>query len=107
MKTLALFISLISAIALSAWLTGCSDAKAASTPGAITGAPCKIQLKRDMLGGNTNHPIGVETDRINGADVSVNGTFKRFNEDWIVLSDDKGEIWVPRNVVLMVKFFQK
>lgn len=108
MKTTVMLLTLISAIALSAVISGCTESKAAPTSyGTLVGAPCKIQFKRDLLGGNTALPIGPETDGINGAQLSLNGKFVRFHEDWIVLDGGNGEVWVPRNVVLLMKFSPK
>ena len=108
MKTTVTLLTLISAIALTAVLSGCTESKAAPTSyGTLIGAPCKIQFKRDLLGGNTALPIGPETDGINGAQLSLSGKFLRFNEDWIVLDGANGEVWVPQNVVLLMKFSPK
>jgi hypothetical protein len=79
-------------------LSGCSSV---GTPKA--GAACKVQFRRDALGGSgTTVLIGPTTDEMNGTAVSMNAKFKRMDKNWLTVQDERGErdIWIPRDMVL-------
>ena len=98
MKEIIRVSSLLVAIFGTVLFNGCASV---ATPKA--GAPCKIQFRRDALGGSgTTLPIGPTTDGVVGAVVSLNGKFKAMDKRWIVMEDEKGErdFWVPRDMVL-------
>ena len=68
------------------------------------GASCTVQFRRDALGASANLPVPPTTSSINGANVSVGGKFSKMNEDWVVLKGgNKGEIWIPRSVILLLE----
>ncbi len=93
-------LSLLIALCGCGLLSGCASV---GTPRA--GAVCSVQFRRDALGANRNLPISPMTDRIDGAEVSVTGKFKSMSEDWIVVQDNTGDIWIPRGMVLLFKVF--
>ncbi len=69
------------------------------------GAYCTVQFRRDALGASANLPIPPTTGNINGAAVCVTGKFSKMNEDWVILTEgDSREIWIPRSVILLIKF---
>jgi hypothetical protein len=89
--------------------TGCDNKTSGSqsSPERICpklGASCTVQFRRDALGASANLPVPPTTSSINGANVSVGGKFSKMNEDWVVLKGgNKGEIWIPRSVILLIE----
>lgn len=92
-------------------LTGCEVSAAKSADSATVqesielpvGANCTIQFRRDALGANMSNPISPTTGSINGAEVSVHGQLKGINDDWVVITNGAREIWVPRDMVLLIQ----
>jgi hypothetical protein len=79
-------------------LSGCSSV---GTPKA--GVACKVQFRRDALGGSgTTMPIGPTIDNSGGSVVSLNAKFKRMDRNWLIVEDERGErdFWIPRDMVL-------
>ncbi|MHC4293161.1 MAG: hypothetical protein ACYSTX_02615 [Planctomycetota bacterium] len=90
-------------------LVGCENKKP-DTPSATSqislekGAICTVQFRRDALGAGSELPVPPMMGVINGAEVNFSGIFSHMNEDWVVLIDsNKSEIWIPRNVILLIK----
>jgi hypothetical protein len=83
-------------------LSGCATV---GTP--RVGAPCKVQFRRDTLGGSSKSPLGPMVDGVDGATVSLNAKFKAMSKDWIVVQDESGDVWIPRSTVLLFKVFHE
>ena len=94
--------SLLIALCASVFLGGCATV---GTP--KVGAPCKVQFRRDALGGSSNLPIGPMVDRSDGATVSLNAKYKAMSKDWIVVQDESGDIWIPCSTILLFKVFRE
>jgi hypothetical protein len=86
----------------SVFLSGCVTV---GTP--RVGAPCKVQFRRDALGGGSKLPIGPMVDGVDGATVSLNAKFKAMSKDWIVVQDESGDVWIQRSTVLLFKVFHE
>ena len=69
-------------------------------------ANCTVQFKRDLLGASANLPVSPTTESINGVSVSVSGTLLSLDREWIVLKSGNGTVWVPRQNVLLLQFFE-
>ena len=98
MKRRITVLSLLIALCGSVLLSGCSSV---GTPKA--GVTCKVQFRRDALGGSgATLPIGPTTDGVSGSVVSLNGKFKRMDRNWLIVQDERGErdFWIPRDMVL-------
>lgn len=66
------------------------------------GKTCKVQFKRNALGGGATLPVSPTTDSINGAVVSVSGTLKAVEHQAIVLASGNQVYWIPEDAILMV-----
>ena len=93
---------LLIALCASVFLSSCASV---GTP--KVGAPCKVQFRRDTLGGSSKLPIGPMVDGVDGTTVSLNAKFKAMSKDWIVVQDESGDIWIPRSTVLLFKVFRE
>ena len=82
-----------------ALLAGCD---AGPTP--PVGKHCAIQFRRDALGAGASIPVSPMTDNINGADTMISGTVKNTAGDWVVLDHGGSEVWVPKAVILLIKY---
>ena len=74
----------------------------------VAGSACVVHMRYDYLGCYGNTPLPVMTDSVNGAAVSVRGTFESADENWVVLNsaDAAGkprQLWVPREAVLLIE----
>lgn len=67
------------------------------------GAQCTVQFRRDALGSGAELPVPPRTNSINGASTSLSGRLKQFTTDWIVLDVDGQEVWIAKNVVLLIE----
>ena len=94
--------TLLIALCASIFLSGCATV---GTP--KVGAPCKVQFRRDTLGGSNQSPIGPMIDGADGVTVSLDAKFKAMSKDWIVVEDGSGDIWIPRSTVLLFKVFRE
>lgn len=92
--------SLAFALLVSVVFSGCEKQ---DVPALQAGKACKIQFRRDALGAGANLPISPTTDNMNGADTSVAGTLKRTTAEWIVIEGKRGEIWIPKSVILLIE----
>ena len=81
------------------FLAGC-DAR----PTPPVGKQCTIQFRRDALGTGASIPVPPMTDNMNGADISISGTLKSTAGDWVVLEVGIREVWVPKTVILLIKY---
>jgi hypothetical protein len=96
--------------------TGCATGSSADGPSDRTSrldpnraplnAQCRVQFKRDLLGGGAIPlPIGPTVVETNGASVSVSGKLRRLDDDWVVVDTADGpSLWVPRQNVLLLQF---
>lgn|GEM_PF-4016547 len=66
------------------------------------GKTCKVQFKRNALGGGATLPIPPITDSINGADVSLSGTLKSVEGRAIIVVSGKRTYWIPKDSILLV-----
>ena len=67
------------------------------------GKVCTIQFRRDALGAAASNPVPPMTHSYNGADTNVQGKIKRVTNEWVVIEQDAGEIWIPKAVILLIK----
>jgi hypothetical protein len=81
---------------------GCDTRRNLPTP--PTGKECSVQLRRDALGAAAGLPISPETDSINGATVSLHGTVRSADGDWICIERKGGEIWIPKANILLIRY---
>ena len=68
---------------------------------------CKVYFRYDVLGAS-GHPYGAITDAIDGAEVSVAGTLKKLDSEWVVV-EVPGELfnterWIPCDRILAIDF---
>ena len=97
---------------------GCGQAKLAKpTPNAevtvhdaraLVGRFCVVYIRYDALGTGSDSPKPAFTDVINGAEVSIRGTLKEMNNEWVIILQDRETsqrvLWIPKNSVLSVAF---
>ena len=70
-----------------------------------------VQFRRDILGTESDLPVGPNTDNINGAETVVSGTLLKVNADSIVvennvniaINEKMSQRWIPREVILLVE----
>ena len=96
------FLLFVAALAIA----GCG-ASPSTNPSTEEGTACRVYFRPDVLGCARDLPISVMVDSHSGARVSVAGSIKHVDEDWVVL-EEKGkhfnsEIWIPRDMVLAIK----
>jgi len=70
------------------------------------GQKCEVQFRRDALGMAGALPASPQTGELNGAPVSMVGTLKRVNSDWIVLAGETSESIIAVPTILLLKFQQ-
>lgn len=92
------YLLTIALLSTSVVLIGCE-----TRPVVAPGTKCAVQFRRDALGAAANLPVSPDTDNINGAQVSLTGTLKSMNADWIVVTQGKTDYWIARDSVLMLK----
>ena len=75
------------------------------------GKSVTVQFRRDILGTESDLPVGPNTDNINGAETVVSGTLLKVNADSIVvennvniaINEKMSQRWIPREVILLVE----
>lgn len=70
----------------------------------LEGEACKIQIRRDYLGGGSSLPIPPTTDVFNGAHVSISGRLVQVDHNGVLLSSDGRDLWIPMDAILLVDF---
>ena len=63
-----------------------------------------VQFRRDALGSAHQLPVSPTTSSINGATVSMKGRLIDVGPEAIVLESRGNNHWIPREVILLVKF---
>ena len=100
MKSFSLTWVLLAAVVLS----GCDRP---DMPALKAGKTCTIQFRRDALGSGASLPVPPTTNSMNGADVSLDGTFVRATAEWVVIetkgSKKEREVWIPKGVILLIE----
>jgi hypothetical protein len=94
-------------LSLTTFIIGC---KVESTP--PIGKNCTVQFRLDALGVSTDIlteprtrlPMTMFSDRINNLQISLKGTLKSANDDWVVVDSNGSEIWIPTKVILLIKY---
>ena len=83
------------------------------------GKDCHVYFRHDILGAAGDHPRAALIDEVNGARVSVVGTLKRADADWVVVEGsthvnvgayfvpEQRETWIPRSNVLAIEVVSK
>jgi hypothetical protein len=87
-------------------IAGCDSP---SPIGARIGRDCSVQIRRDLLGASAPLPVGVETEYINGASVSLQGTLIEETPDSVVLklpdpAKPPREYIIPKSSILYMRF---
>jgi len=85
-------------------LTGCNKATAADSSIPSGERPCTVQFRPDALGAAAGSPASPRTASMNGVDTTVQCTFKSTREDWVVVEREHKEVWIPKHVVLLIRF---
>jgi hypothetical protein len=62
------------------------------------GTPCLVQIRPDALGQAA--PSAAMPLNVNG---SLRGSFKGMDNEWVVITTDKGEVFIPMRAVLLVQ----
>ncbi len=101
---LPITLTCVAALAFNLLLAGCDKPAATVSSTPPSGRQCTIQFRRDVLGIAANLPVPPMTDSINGADTSISGILKSTSDEWVVLDSGGKEIWVPKTVILLIKF---
>lgn len=65
---------------------------------------CIVQLRRDLLGQSADLPTPPTIEKLNGADVQITGNFLTMTDEWIILIEDKREIWIRKENILLIQF---
>jgi len=86
---------------MSVLFAGCAD-RDTFLSGQV-GKTCKVQFKRNALGGGASLPVPPTTDSINGADVSLSGTLQTVESSGIVISSGEKKFWIPRDAILLIE----
>jgi hypothetical protein len=81
---------------------GCDTSRNFPTP--PSGKECSVQFRRDALGAGGDLPISPETDSLNGATVSLHGTIRSADGDWICIERKGTEIWIPKANILLIRY---
>lgn len=68
------------------------------------GKECTIQFRRDALGAATEIPVPVNSDQHNGAQLSLSGRLKTYNQDGAMLEHDNMQSWIPAESILLIRF---
>ena len=68
------------------------------------GKECTIQFRRDALGAATEIPVPVNSDQHNGAQLSISGRLKIYNQDGAMLEHDSMQSWIPAESILLIRF---
>jgi hypothetical protein len=68
------------------------------------GQRCVVQFRRDALGSASPVPIGLDTDNINGSEVTIGGTLKRVQADAILITTTKADYVIPMPAILCLRF---
>src|SRR6516162_6554753 len=105
MMRLTRLVSCSLALAGIAALSGCainSPAPSESMPSARVGDNCTVFFRRDALGMAADSPSPAMSGNHNGADTQVSGKLIRMNAEWLVISDGKRELSIPKDVILVV-----
>jgi hypothetical protein len=71
---------------------------------ALVGKDCKVQFKRNALGGGADLPVSPFFDVINGAQVSCVGRLLAVTRDGLFLKMPEGNrhLWIPMDSILLV-----
>lgn len=110
------FLIIVGCLALMTY--GCGQAKLAKpTPNAeitvhdaraLVDRFCVVYIRYDALGTGSDSPKPAFTDVINGAEVSIRGTLKEMNNEWVIILQDRETsqrvLWIPKSSVLSVAF---
>lgn len=104
MKSKLPHLTCTAAIALMSLLMQPGKSAAAEVPMPKPGKSCSIQFSRDALGAAASLPIGPDVKIMNGAKTTLTCTFKGTHDDWVIVSDDSKELWIPKNMILFVAF---
>lgn len=96
---------------------GCGQAKNLASPSVTTssashnindlvGRGCVVHLRYDALGTAGDSPKPAFTDIMNGASVSIRGTLRKMDNNWVVIEqklESSTQVhWVPVNAILSV-----
>jgi len=85
-------------------LSGCNKATAADSSITSAGRSFTVQFRPDALGAAAGSPASPKTALMNGVDTTLPCTFKSTREDWVVVEREHKEIWIPKNVILFIRF---
>ena len=98
--------------------SGCGQTKQANpTPNAeitvhdaqsLVGRFCVVYIRYDALETGSDSPKPAFTDVFNGSEVSIRGTLKEMNNEWVIILQDRETnqrvLWIPKSSVLSVAF---
>jgi hypothetical protein len=109
MKKIVLLCGILAAITVS--VVGCKkDQDQPDVLNEKVNSNCTVYFSRAALGGTSTNIVPVETNSINGAQVSLSGKLIKVTPEWIVLEYHpnnnlkmKRNAWIPRGVVLWVR----
>jgi hypothetical protein len=104
MKTEISVLTCLSALAAGLILGGCVPSTEMALADGNAGKACTIQFRRDALGAAASVPIAPTTGSFNGAPTTISGTLKSSRGDWVVITREDHDIWVPKQVILLVQF---
>jgi len=97
-KTACLIVCVLTAMLI----TSCSSEKESYLSQQV-GKVCKVQFKRNALGGGATLPVPPTTDVFNGAAVSLSGTLRAVDRQAVVLDSGTKTYWIPKDCVLLIE----
>lgn len=95
----------VAAVAAAFFLTEChSDVSPNDKDNPLVGKTCTVQFRSDVLGMTTSTPASPSSTIINGVDTTVKGLLRSTQGDWVVVESNGQEVWIPKEVILAIRF---
>jgi hypothetical protein len=87
-------------------LIGCAESTPTVQYAPEIGSKCTVHFRNDALGTRgqgRNDPNLAIQDKAGWTD----GNFSRMNDNWLILTQEDRERWIPRNTILLVEVRDK
>ena len=109
MKTFAFVFGIVAVVAALVVTTGCEQRLEAAAPAGarlsqMHSRTVTVQFRRDALGTANTVPTSPLISGVNGGQVAVVGKLRSFDDAWLALETENGQVlFIPKEVVLLVQ----
>lgn len=70
----------------------------------MIGKMCTIQFRRDVLGTTSGSLVSPAETNVGGVNTAIQGVLKSTSGEWVVIADKGQEVWIPKSVILAIRF---